>query len=89
MVKQLLAPPTHPEMLGRLGRYEIERLIGSGGMGVVFKAYDTELNRPVAVKLLASERLPQNRADSFRVGYQYRSTQTQKPFLQALRQACY
>jgi serine/threonine protein kinase len=53
MAKQLLSPPTHPEMLGRLGRYEVERLIGSGGMGVVFKAFDTELNRPVAVKLLA------------------------------------
>ncbi|MEM9365412.1 MAG: serine/threonine-protein kinase [Planctomycetota bacterium] len=53
MVKQLLNPPTHPEMLGRLGRYEIERLIGSGGMGIVFRAFDTELNRPVAVKILA------------------------------------
>lgn len=48
-----LAPPRHPEMLGRLGRYEIERHIGSGGMGIVFKAHDTELNRPVAIKVLA------------------------------------
>lgn len=53
MAKSLLSPPSHPEMLGRIGRYDVERLIGSGGMGVVFKAYDTELNRPVAVKLLA------------------------------------
>ena len=53
MARQLLSPPSHPEMLGRLGRYEVERLIGVGGMGVVFKAFDTELNRPVAVKLLA------------------------------------
>ncbi len=53
MARRLLSPPTHPEMLGRLGRYEVERLIGSGGMGVVFKAFDTELNRPVAIKLLA------------------------------------
>lgn len=53
MTKSLLSPASHPEMLGRIGRYDVERLIGSGGMGVVFKAYDTELHRPVAVKLLA------------------------------------
>lgn len=53
MAKSLLSSPSHPEMMGRIGRYDVERLIGSGGMGVVFKAHDTELNRPVAVKLLA------------------------------------
>lgn len=53
MAKQLLLPPSHPEMLGRLGRYEIERLIGAGGMGLVFKAFDRELNRPLAIKMLA------------------------------------
>ena len=36
-----------------LGRYDIERVIGSGGMGVVLKAHDSELNRPIAIKLLA------------------------------------
>ena len=53
MARQILSPPSHPEMLGRIGRYEVERLIGAGGMGVVFKAFDTELNRPVAIKVLA------------------------------------
>lgn len=52
-VKELLAAPSHPEMLGRLGRYEIERIIGTGGMGIVLKGFDSELNRPVAIKLLA------------------------------------
>lgn len=53
MASQLLSPPSHPEMLGRIGRYEVERLIGAGGMGVVFRGHDSELNRPVAIKLLA------------------------------------
>ena len=52
-VLSLLGTPGHPEMLGRLGRYDIERVIGSGGMGVVLKAHDSELNRPIAIKLLA------------------------------------
>jgi len=52
-VVSLLGEPGHPEMLGRLGRYDIERVIGSGGMGVVLKAHDSELNRPIAIKLLA------------------------------------
>lgn len=52
-IRPLLAPPRHPEMLGRIGKYEIESEIGRGGMGIVLKGFDTELNRPVAVKLLA------------------------------------
>src|SRR3990172_2318211 len=53
-LRSLLAPPSHPELLGRLGRYDIERVIGSGGMGVVLKAHDGELNRPISIKLLAA-----------------------------------
>jgi serine/threonine protein kinase len=66
------APPSHPEMLGRLGRYEIERMIGSGGMGVVFKAFDTELNRPVAIKVLAPH-LARNGAAKQRFGRESRA----------------
>ena len=50
---EFLRPPSHPEMLGRLGRYEVERIVGAGGMGIVLKGHDSELNRPVAIKVLA------------------------------------
>ena len=36
----------------RLGRYEIRALIGAGGMGEVYLAQDTKLERKVALKLL-------------------------------------
>ena len=34
------------------GHYRVDVRIGSGGMGEVFRAFDTRLNRPVAVKLM-------------------------------------
>ena len=42
-----------PRIGSQLGAYRIEALIGRGGMGVVYRATDTNLDRPVALKLLA------------------------------------
>src|SRR5258708_10449721 len=48
-----LEPSDEPNVLGRLGGYDVLEIIGHGGMGVVLKAFDRELKRCVAIKVLA------------------------------------
>lgn len=52
MLREVLTPPAHPELLGSLRRYDVEAIIGSGGMGVVLRGFDRELHRPVAIKMI-------------------------------------
>ena len=42
-------------MDGRISHYRLEQEIGRGGMGVVYRAIDTRLERPVAIKILPDE----------------------------------
>jgi len=50
-----LLPPLEPGELGRLAQYRVLRLLGAGGMGIVFEAEDTHLLRPVALKVMRPE----------------------------------
>jgi hypothetical protein len=47
-----------PRVGERLGRYDVRRIIGVGGMGVVYEAHDSALDRRVAIKLLRPDIVP-------------------------------
>lgn len=50
-----LAPCETPGRVGQMGKYEVIDVIGRGGMGIVLKAVDTQLNRTVAIKVMKPE----------------------------------
>jgi formylglycine-generating enzyme required for sulfatase activity len=50
-----LGPSTRPGTLGRLGHYEVLQLLGRGGFGIVFRAFDDTLQRVVALKVMAPQ----------------------------------
>lgn len=57
------APPLTPKQL--LGRYRIKSVLGEGGMGVVYLAERTDVETPVAIKLLRDAWLSPTRRERF------------------------
>ncbi|HWA99024.1 MAG TPA: serine/threonine-protein kinase, partial [Pirellulales bacterium] len=53
LLNRLLEPLDDPRYLGRLGQYRVVSVVGQGGMGIVFRAFDAVLNRDVALKVLS------------------------------------
>ncbi len=53
--RDVLSPSDDDAILGYLGNYEVIEVIAVGGMGIVFKAYDPELDRLAALKVLAPD----------------------------------
>jgi len=47
-----LQPATDPAYVGRLAHFDVMRVIGRGGMGIVLEAFDSKLQRNVALKVL-------------------------------------
>ncbi|HUC83600.1 MAG TPA: protein kinase, partial [Candidatus Acidoferrales bacterium] len=55
IAQRMVSPPPRPGLLGALDHFEILRILGSGGMGIVLLARNSQTGRDAAVKLIRSD----------------------------------
>jgi serine/threonine protein kinase/sugar lactone lactonase YvrE len=55
IAQRMLFPPPRPGLLAVLDQFEILRVLGGGGMGIVLLARDSDTGRDVAIKLVKSD----------------------------------
>ena len=55
IAQRMLSPPPRPGLLAILHQFEILRVLGGGGMGIVLLARDSHTGREVAIKLIKSD----------------------------------
>ncbi|WP_419729091.1 protein kinase domain-containing protein [Lichenicola sp.] len=53
------------ELPPRIGRFEIQSLLGRGAMGVVYRGHDPEIDRSVAIKLVRADLLDGDERDAY------------------------
>jgi serine/threonine protein kinase/predicted ATPase len=65
-LSDLMRKPDAPATPAVYGRYQVRHALGTGGYGAVYLGHDTQLDRPVAIKVLrGGSSVPQHMADEF------------------------
>jgi len=59
------------DLPARIGRYVVEAVLGRGAMGVIYKAHDPDIDRPVAIKLVRADLLGGRDRDEYLVRFRH------------------
>ncbi len=84
----MMHAPTRPGLLATLDRFEIVRVLGAGGMGIVFLARDPDTATQVAIKLLRPELIHETRAVHYFLNEAQHMRRLQHPHILPATEVC-